>query len=113
MSRGLLWACFHPVWLPDVPAIQKLEELSSLTEWRVLPNAFSCKPMAFLSCFSYALSVAHSQAVSWGIWKLPTCSLDPDPELHASLGPEHDFLHFLGTGGRPVGLVGLQPPVVC
>lgn len=53
----------------------------------VLPKAFSCKPMTFLSCLGFALAIADSQAVSWGIQKLSTCSLDPDLELSVLPGP--------------------------
>lgn len=60
----------------------------------MLPKAFSCKPMTFLSCLGFALAIADSQAVSWGIQKLSTCSPEPELELCSSLGPEWDFLHW-------------------
>lgn len=97
VSRGLLWTRFHPVWLiwcTCHPEAGKLELSNSVERFPVFSKAFNCKPMTFLSCLGFALAIADSQAVSWGIWKLSTCSLDPDLELYSSLGPEYDFLHW-------------------
>lgn len=44
------------------------------------------------------MAVADGQAVSWGIWKLSTCSLDPDPGLYSSLGPKCGFLPWWQAG---------------
>lgn len=74
--------------------LPELEELSSLTAWRGFhchSAALSCKPMTFLGHSCFVVAVADSQAVSWGIWKLSTCSLDPDPGLY-SLSPKCGFL---------------------
>lgn len=88
--RGLSWARFHPMWLTWCtchPDAGKIELSNSVKRPPVLPKAYSCQPVTFLGCLGFALAVAGSQAVSWGIRKLSTCSLDPDPVLHSFLPP--------------------------